>query len=157
VKSAIFNTLSPDAVEGARVLDLYAGTGALGIEALSRGAAHADFVERSPRLAALIRRNLEAAGAKDRARVYAMPAHKALGALSGPYHLVLMDPPYDDAGVAGLLARLEGAGLLADGATVVLEHAWRTPPPEGSGRLALIETRRYGDTAVSYYREEPRA
>jgi 16S rRNA (guanine966-N2)-methyltransferase len=154
VKGAIFNTLPAEAVEGARVLDLYAGTGALGIEALSRGAAHADFVERSGRMCRLISDNLEAAGLRDRSRVFAAPVERALGMLQGPYNLVLMDPPYAEPGVSGILVRLAESGLLAGGATVVLEHAHRNPPPPAAGCLVLLKTRRYGDTAVTYYRME---
>lgn len=154
VKSAIFNTLPPEAVEGARVLDLYAGTGALGIEALSRGAAHADFVERSGRMCRLIGDSLAAAGLRDRSRVFAAPVERAQGMLQGPYNLVLMDPPYAEPGVANVLARLAEPGLLADGATIVLEHAHRNPPPPAAGRLVILKTRRYGDTAVTYYRME---
>lgn len=157
VKNAIFATLPLDAIQGARVLDLYAGTGGLGIEALSRGAARVDLVERSGRLCLLIRQNLETIGARDRARVFNTTAQRALGLLSEPYDLVLLDPPYDAPGIPDLLARLGSSGLLKDGALVVLEHAWRTPPPPGTGRLALLETRRYGDTAVSYYRQAPTA
>lgn len=153
VKSAIFNILGPGALDGLRVLDLFAGTGALGIEALSQGAARADFVERSPRTALAIRRNLETAGLRDRARVLAMPVHKTLRTLEGPYDLVFMDPPYADTSAADILGTLASSKLLAPGATVILEHAARTPPPVPQG-LAQLETRRYGDTAVTYYRKE---
>ncbi|MEE9284415.1 MAG: 16S rRNA (guanine(966)-N(2))-methyltransferase RsmD [Dehalococcoidia bacterium] len=154
VRNAIFETLPPDAVEGARVLDLYAGTGALGIEALSRGAESVQFVERDRRLCRLISENLEAAHAVDAGHVLCMNATKALGLLAEPYDLVLMDPPYGAAEVAQVLGLLESRRLLTDDATVVLEHAWRDGAIDPPGRLTLQRTRRYGDTALSYYQEE---
>lgn len=154
VRGAIFNILPPQVVSGARVLELYAGTGALGIEALSRGARWVDFVEQDPEMCRLIRGNLESAGMGDRAHVYRSTAKKALSFLQEPYDLALMDPPYGSGGVEGTLARLEGSGLLKDEAVVVVEHAARTPMEARSGRLALSATRRYGDTAVSFYGRE---
>ena len=153
VKNALFETLPPDAVEDAQVLDLYAGTGALGIEALSRGARSVDFVERDRRLCRSIQDNLEAAHATESCQVLCATVMKALGRLTGPYDLVLLDPPYAATDILEVLDRLEGRGLLGDDATVVAEHAWRDKAIEPSGRLALQQTRRYGDTALSYYQE----
>ena len=153
VKNAIFATLPPDAIDDARVLDLYAGTGALGIEALSRGARSVDFVERDRRLCGSIRGNLEAAHGTEASQVLCSTVMKALDRLAGPYDLVLLDPPYGTTDVLEVLEQVERRGLLGDDATVVLEHAWRDKAIEPAGRLALQQTRRYGDTAVSYYQE----
>ena len=155
VRSAIFAVLDPDLVNGAAVLDLYAGTGALGIEALSREAEHVDFVERDRRACQLIRDNLSAAGLRDRATVYVKPVKTALALLEGPYDLVIMDPPYAETDIDRVLTQLSDAGVLGEGAVVVVEHAWREVAVERASRLALQSTRRYGDTAISFYRQEP--
>lgn len=151
VRGAIFAVLPPEIVEDARVLDLFAGSGALGIEALSRGALWADFVERDTRTASIIRENLHSAGLAEQAHVYCATAQKALGFLPGPYRLVLLDPPYGAPGVDALLARIASGDLLEADAMVVLEHAWRDGAPTAPTGLALAQTRRYGDTAVSLY------
>src|SRR3972149_32442 len=96
MRGAIFSSLDSLEADMARVLDLYAGTGALGIEALSRGAAWCDFVECDRSACELIRENLRLTGFEDRARVYRLTAERALEDLEGPYTLVLADPPYDD-------------------------------------------------------------
>lgn len=153
VRQAIFNILPQELVAGARVLDAYAGTGALGIEGLSQGARWVDFVERSPALCRLIRENLKAAGLGDRGHVYCATMKKALAFLSEPYDLVLMDPPYAEGETAEVLAALATAGLLKDEGLAVVEHAARAAVPQETGALFLLRTRRYGDTAVSLYRQ----
>ena len=158
VRGAIFNILPPHAIVEARVLDLFAGSGALGLEALSRGAQWADFVERDPRGARLIRENLQTAGLAEQAHVYCATAQKALGFLPGPYRLVLLDPPYEDPGTPAILQRIASGNHLSPGAIIVLEHAWRNGAPPAPPGLALAQTRRYGDTAVSlYHRREDTA
>jgi len=152
-REAIFDILGAAWTSGASVLDLYAGTGALGIEALSRGATHADFVERDPAVARLLRSNLESLGLAERARVAiadldrgGMPAE-----LGGPWNLVFLDPPYAGEGGARWLDRLARAPWPPDGGIVVYEHrsgSTITPPPG----LTLATERSYGDTAVSIYR-----
>ena len=96
VREAIFNVLAPY-IEGARVLDLFAGTGALGIEALSRGAVSCDFVERRAALCAIIRENLAHAHVAERGRAIQSSVHQVLSTLPGPYDLILADPPYLEA------------------------------------------------------------
>ena len=136
------------------MLDAYAGTGAMGIEGLSHGAAWVDFVERSPALCRLIRENLKAAGLEGSSHVYCATVKKALTFLSEPYDVVLMDPPYADAGTVDTVAEIAAGGLLKDKGVMVVEHAWRAPLPQRAGALSLLKTRRYGDTAVSVYRQE---
>ncbi|GIW12721.1 MAG: methyltransferase small [Tepidiforma sp.] len=148
VREAVFNILG-NAVEGARVLDLYAGTGALGIEALSRGASHATFVEGEAAcveaiLQSLSRTEFQSAAAVLRAR---LPA--ALARLSGQFDIVFMDPPYDDSSREEVLAAL--FPLLALGGCVVFEHASRYNPPVRPRGLELRDRRTYGDTAVAFY------
>lgn len=151
VRGALFNALEAMDADFSSVLDLYAGTGALGIEALSRGAESCDFVERDRAMADVIRQNLELTGFSDRARVYPIAAERALERLSGPYSLVLADPPYADAGAADLLERLARAALVEDDAVVVYEHGARDEPRGDLGPFSLAKQLRHGDSAVSIY------
>jgi 16S rRNA (guanine966-N2)-methyltransferase len=157
VREALFGILgSAGAVEGARVLDLYAGTGALAIEALSRGAAEAVLVESGREALAALRGNVAALGLEHRARVVAADVRDAVRRLPAgqPFHLVLADPPWAlvDAGDAPrALAQLAAARVLSGEATVVLEHAARSGAPDIEG-LDRTDTRRYGDTALSFYK-----
>ena len=145
VREALFSMLGD--VSGDAVLDLYAGSGALGIEALSRGANRAVFVESDPRAAATIRRNLEALGAE--AEVRRQDALRFLGAAPGSFDLVFVDPPYDSAGRLGgpLAERLPA--VLEEGALIVTESDKRTPLELG---LPLERERTYGDTRIAVYR-----
>ena len=115
--------------------DLFAGTGSLGIEALSRGAAHAAFVEFDRRQAADIRANLHAAKAQDRAAVLQADVHRAVERLEGAYDIVLMDPPYRDPFPARLVERIVERGLLAEDAVVV-----GRPPVAGRGADPMRDT-----------------
>jgi len=152
VRGAIFSALASLGADLSRVLDLYAGTGALGIEALSRGAESCDFVERDARACAAIRDNLARTGFGERARVHRGPAERALDRLEGTYTLVLADPPYATEATA-VLERLVASPRVEPGRTVlVLEHSSREEGPERLGPLSLLSRRRHGDTAVSIYR-----
>ena len=155
VKQTLFAILEPD-LDGAVVADLFAGSGAGGIEALSRGAERAVFVERHAGTARVIARNLERTGLGGRARVVTRDAIAWLddpgGAASdGPFNLVLVDPPYED--TAALHAALERIGPhLASGGQVVAKHFWRDAPPARIGLLASARVRRFGETALTFYR-----
>jgi 16S rRNA (guanine966-N2)-methyltransferase len=154
VREALFSALG--AVEGARVLDLYAGTGALGIESLSRGAAAATFVESARPAIAALRENVAALGLEGVARVVARPVADAVAgaaghAMTGPFDLVFADPPYAAvAEVPAAFAALEAAGALARGARLVVEHASRDAAPAIAGFVPR-PSRTYGDTAVTLY------
>lgn len=149
VREALFSALGD--VTGAAVLDLYAGTGALGIEALSRGARHATFVESARPALAALRENLRSLDLGDAAHVVSQPVARAVAALRGPFDLVFLDPPYAAlAEVPAALAALLAAGALAPGARVVVEHASRDTAPVVT-RLTARPTRTYGDTAVTLY------
>lgn len=140
-----------ETVKDRRVLDLFAGTGALGIEALSRGAASAVCVERGTRECAAIRENAERAGVADKLTVLAMPVARAIPSLDGPFGLVFMDPPYDDSETipATLESLLAADELLEDNAVIVVEQSSRNPADLGDLAVEEIATRRYGDTLVS--------
>jgi 16S rRNA (guanine966-N2)-methyltransferase len=149
VREAIFNIL-PD-VEGMQVLDMFAGSGALGIEALSRGAAHATFIDQGKPALAAVRANLRELGLESRSTVLAGDAVSlaARHVPALPWQLVFIDPPY-----ASDLAVRAAQALhnLADDAVIVIEHDRRNAPPEHVGSLLRTDERRYGDTLVSFYR-----
>lgn len=149
VREAIFNIL-PD-VEGMSVLDLFAGSGALGIEALSRGAAHATFVDQAKPALAAVRANLAELGLEAHSTVLAGDGvtHAGRHVPASPWQLVFIDPPYrSDLAIRSATALAH----LADDAVVVIEHDRRNPPPERIGSLLRTDERRYGDTMVSFYR-----
>jgi 16S rRNA (guanine(966)-N(2))-methyltransferase RsmD len=151
LRETLYNVLAGRVV-GARALDGFAGTGAVGIEALSRGAAHVTFVEQDPRSVRLIERNLSRCGVNDRYAIIRVRFADAQPPPAGPWDLVLLDPPY---GQAELDAALAAAGpLVAASGLVVIEHAWRDTPPERAGRLALSRRLKSGDSALAFYRVE---
>jgi 16S rRNA (guanine966-N2)-methyltransferase len=147
VKETLFAILA-ERVLDAMVLDLFAGSGAVGIEALSRGAAHCDFVEHDRRALASIRENLERAGVGDRATVHGEDVLHYLGRPAGDrFGLVFLDPPYIERAILAPLERL--VARLAPDATVVVKHHWRTPIPEPPG-LTHWRDRRFGETALTF-------
>lgn len=155
VRQALFNILGPPGPD-VHVLDLFAGSGALGLEALSRGAATATFVERARPALIALRGNLTELAVGARARVVATDVASFL-ASHGPgpaWTWIFLDPPYAAGVVAATLAALPADRLTAD-AIVMVEHAHRAPPPERSGFLLRTDLRRYGDTSLSWYRAAP--
>jgi 16S rRNA (guanine966-N2)-methyltransferase len=150
VKAAMFNIVGPR-IEGAHVLDLFAGSGAIGIEALSRGAAEVTFVDREPRGLAILRQNLDALELKDRAHVVRGDVVRWLESSPdavGRAGLVFLDPPYEDPVLDRALMALDRT--LTD-ATVVAEHS-RRQTLSSLSRLQLDRQRRYGDTVVTVFR-----
>lgn len=157
VRESLFGALeSAEALRGAAVLDLYAGSGALGLEAVSRGAASLDLVEKSPRAAAIVQRNAakvaKSVGRDAEIRVHRSAVSAFLGGPRGPFDLVFLDPPYDlpEAELTHALALL--AASLGAGATVVIERAGRSPMPTLPAGLAHERHKRYGDTALWWAR-----
>lgn len=153
VREAIFNILGP-AVREATVLDLFAGTGALGIEALSRGAKRVVFVEHHPEALKGLGRNLEALGLRDRGRVLPLAVAAALRALAAQgeqFDLVFLDPPYGAGTAATTLGALAASSLLLPEVRVVAEHSRRETLPEAIGGLEQQTLRRYGDTQIAIY------
>ncbi len=135
-----------------RVVDLFAGSGALGIEALSRGATHADFVEHDREAAQIIEANLRATGLREQASLLVQPADVGLRRVAGPIDLVLADPPYDDPGALDrALDALARPGLLSPSSVLALEHGVGARTPEHAGPLVLLRTRMHGKTRVSLY------
>jgi 16S rRNA (guanine966-N2)-methyltransferase len=140
-----------------RVLELYGGSGALAIEALSRGAERAVLVESNAAARKVIADNLLRTGLADRATVHGMPSETAVSTLSGPYDLILLDPPYDEPAVASVVERLVERGLASPSAVLIWEHARKAQPPErigegpGADGWRRVKTNVHGVAAVSLY------
>jgi 16S rRNA (guanine966-N2)-methyltransferase len=166
VKGAIFSMLEARAFQRAdetgaggrfpyaRVLDLFAGSGALGIEALSRGAEHVDFVESNPRARATIQENLARTGFTDKATIQGVNANRAVSLFRVPYDLILADPPYGDLVVPSLLQSLGGSEIVSSGTVVVIEQSRKEPASDEAGILRLARTRFHGQTAILLYETE---
>jgi 16S rRNA (guanine(966)-N(2))-methyltransferase RsmD len=153
VRTSLFDRLAPE-LPGASVLDLFAGTGALGIEALSRGAESATFVEQSPGLVRVLERNLGELGA-ERVTVRqdeALHALRTFRRTGERYHLILVDPPYESGLASRVTAELDLEHLLQPGGLLVVEHDRREALPEVRQALVLEAERRYGDTVLTFYR-----
>jgi 16S rRNA (guanine966-N2)-methyltransferase len=149
LRETIFNVLAAS-IRGSRFLDAHAGTGAVGIEALSRGAAHVTFVEQDRRAIALIRRNLAHCGVTDRHVIIPVDFARAFGREDRPsFDIIFLDPPY---GAGTLLSALDAAAPLASDATrVLIEHARRDQAPGDAGALRRIRSLSSGDSAVAFY------
>jgi 16S rRNA (guanine(966)-N(2))-methyltransferase RsmD len=157
VRVTLFDIVGP-AIAGTRVLDLFAGTGAVGIEALSRGAARAVFVERDRDALRTLRANLATLHlSREAARVVAGDALAALPGLvatEGPFDLVFLDPPYAGDLASKVLAALVGTPLLHPATEVVVQHFTKTPPRVPAGLVARREPRRFGETTLTFLRRE---
>lgn len=154
VKEAIFSMIGPY-FDGGNVLDLFAGTGGLGIEALSRGMERAVFIDLEKKSLDVVQENLKAARLEDRAEMYRTDAFRALKALAKReqrFALFFFDPPYRMKVIGELLESVQELGLAEPGAVFVAEHDSEYDPPEVAGRAERIRQTAYGDTAVSIYR-----
>jgi 16S rRNA (guanine966-N2)-methyltransferase len=155
IKGALFSMLASLGVEFDRVLDLYAGTGSIGIEALSRGASSVDFVDQAPAACAVVRANLDHTKFTDRARVHTIPVASYLTRREQPYDFVIMDPPYADPAIPDMLAKLAGSSLVQSGTIVAVGHSPRVSLPEQTGRMERIRERCHGDSCFSIYEVDP--
>jgi len=136
-----------------QVLDLFAGSGALGIEALSRGAGWVDFVEREPRCCAIIKQNLEKAKLGTHAHVYCCSVAKAISFLDKEYDIILIDPPYSDSSIGSRVTQLATSKLVGTGSTVVVTHSSHLPLSSTYATLNLIKERRHGDSCIAIYQK----
>ena len=152
VKQALFNILG-ERVRGARLLDLFAGAGGIGLEALSRDAGQVVFVDSSRESLSAIRQNVEALGCADRAVVMPSKAESFLKKPSGTFDIIVLDPPYRME-LAPLLAQIAGAGVLGEQGIVIAEHFKKQPSPERAGELELYREAVYGDTVLAFYRKQ---
>ncbi len=154
VRIALMDALTPY-LAAARLLDLFAGAGGVGLEALSRGAAHATFVERDARAAAALRDNIAGLGLGTQTRVLREDIGRALSRLEREgerFHLVFLDPPYETGLAAAALTSLAGGVLLTAPGIVVAQHLTKRPPAIGAGGLVMYRTRRFGETTLTFFR-----
>ena len=156
VKESLFNILTvlKGNFDGQRVLDICAGTGNLGVEALSRGGAAAVFIDEDRDAADLITRNLSLAGFTGRGTLLRMEATAALKLLEqseAPFDIIFLDPPYGKGISARVMAHLSNSTLLTDSTTVVIETASGEELPSSFGALSEFDSRRYGDTALHFF------
>jgi len=153
VRGAIFSILETTTSEWWRVLDLFAGSGALGIEALSRNAGWVDFVEREPRCCDIIRQNLEKTKLASQAHIYCCSVEKAISFLDKEYSIILMDPPYSNSSIGNLIAQLATSKLVGINTLVVVTHSFHHPLDSTYATLNLIKERRHGDSCIAIYQK----
>jgi 16S rRNA (guanine(966)-N(2))-methyltransferase RsmD len=158
VREACFSILGPRLI-GARFLDLFAGTGANGLEALSRGAAHSDFVESNRATRAIIEQNIARTKFQDRAMIHASTLPEGLSRLAAdrPYDVIYADPPHAFDDYTGLFTALGNAQLLARDGVVILEHASRTSVPDELSTFRRVRDTTYGETTLSFFESKPDA
>jgi 16S rRNA (guanine966-N2)-methyltransferase len=151
IKGALFNALASLGVEPEVVLDLYAGTGSVGIEALSRGASRADFVDQGRDQCATIRANLATTGFADVSTVHQAPVQSFIQGRSGPYDFVILDPPYAAPDIIETLEKVGDSALVQSGTIVVIGHWPRIELPDRIGKLDCLRHRCHGDSCFSIY------
>ncbi len=152
-KETLFDILS-DRVEGSRFLDLFAGTGSVGLEAASRGAEQVFLVESDPGALQILQKNIDQCGLKERVTVFRMDAKRSLSRLVSDrqtFSLIFLDPPYHDRLAYELISEVGEKGLLEDGGRVIAEHDRHHSLAEVYGTLSLERTRQVGDTLFSFY------
>ncbi len=157
VRGAIFSILENMAEDWDTVLDLFSGSGALGIEALSRGAGSVDFVERERTACAIIKENLEKTGLAEGARVHCTTVANALSSLKEEYGIVLIDPPYSDPSIGKVIQQLAETNLVGQDTVVVVTHSSRVSLEPNYGTLHMKKEHRHGDSTIAIFRKETRA
>jgi len=153
VRGAIFSILETTTSDWSQVLDLFAGSGALGIEALSRGAGWVDFVERAPRCCDIIRQNLEKTKLAAQAHIYCCSVAKAISFLDKEYGIILMDPPYSDLSIGKVVAQLATSKLVGTNSVVVVTHSPHLTLDSTYAPLNLVKERRHGDSCIAIYQK----
>ncbi|HEX74668.1 MAG TPA: 16S rRNA (guanine(966)-N(2))-methyltransferase RsmD [Dehalococcoidia bacterium] len=154
VRGAIFSILETTTSDWLQVLDLFAGSGALGIEALSRDAGWVDFVEREPRCCDIIRQNLERIKLASQAHIYCCSAGKAITFLDKEYSIILMDPPYSNSSIGTLVTQVATSKLVGANSIVVVTHSSHHSLNSNYATLNLIKERRHGDSYIAVYKKE---
>ena len=153
VRGAIFSILENSTDDWSQVLDLFSGSGALGIEALSRGADWVDFVEREPRCCDIIKQNLEKTKLLDKTHIYCCSVAKAISFLDKEYNIILMDPPYSDLSIGDTITQVAISKLVGPDTTVVVTHSPHLPFESSYAMLNLVKERRHGDSCIAIYRK----
>ena len=154
VRGAIFSILMSSVDDWDRVLDLFSGSGSLGIEALSRGAGSVDFVDQEPRCCAIIKENLEKTGLSNQAKVHCTTVSHAIATLEAPFNIVLMDPPYKDTSIGKTVEQLAKSQLVNTDTIVVITHSTRFKLEPRYGTLNLKREYRHGDSTIAIYKKE---
>ncbi len=154
VRGAIFSILETTTNNWGQVLDLFSGSGALGIEALSRGADWVDFVEHEPRCCDIIRQNLEKTKLAAQAHIYCCRVAKALTFLDKEYSIILMDPPYSNPSIGSLVEQLGTSKLVGADTILVVTHSPHLPLNPTYASLNLVKEHRHGDSCIAIYRKE---
>lgn len=157
VRGAIFSILATITEDWEQVLDLFAGSGALGIEALSRGAGWVDIVEREPRCCGIIRQNLEKTKLAAQAHIYCCSVVKALSFLDKEYNIILMDPPYSNSSIGNVITQLGASKLVGTHSIVVVTHSPHLQLDTAYATLNLIKEHRHGDSCIAIYEKEGRS
>ena len=154
VRGAIFSILENTAKDWSLVLDLFSGSGAMGIEALSRGAGQADFVDRESRCCDIIKENLEKTKLAEWAHVYCTGVNKAISFLDKEYSIIIMDPPYADLTIGDTIRQLANSKLVGANTTLVVTHSPRLTLEPEYDSLKIVKERRHGDSCISVYQKE---
>lgn len=156
VKESLFNIIQ-SRLEDSTILDLFAGSGNLGLESLSRGSTYAVFVEKSLKALSVIKQNIDMLGYKNKSEVIAgdvVKAISALGTSNRSFHIIFIDPPYGKGLELSVLTAIENSNILAPNGIIVLEHLTFKPQPEEVGLLKRYDVRKYGNTSISFYRKD---
>ena len=154
VRGAIFSILENMTGDWSLVLDLFSGSGALGIEALSRGAGWVDFVEHEPRCCAIIKQNLEKTKLSAQAHVYCCSVTKAISFIDKEYNIIIMDPPYAMTTIGDIIAKVATSRLVGTDTIVVVTHSPRLELSSSYPPLTLVKERRHGDSCIAVYKKE---
>jgi len=157
VRGAIFSILENTTRNWELVLDLFSGSGALGIEALSRGAGWVDFVDHEPRCCAIIRQNLEKTKLTARAHVYCCSASKAISFLDKVYGIILMDPPYANSTIGRVIDQLAISKLVGGDSVLVVTHSPHLSLDSSYAELSLTKEHRHGDSCIAIYQKEAKS
>lgn len=154
VRGAIFSMLQNLTDDWSNVLDLYSGSGAMGIEALSRGAGWVDFVDNEPRCCGIIKDNLEKTKLAENSRIYCRSVEKAIASLDKEYDIVLMDPPYSNSSIGKVINQLADSSLVTKNTTLVVTHSPRLTLSTSYGEFSVVKEQRHGDSCISIYQKE---
>ncbi len=157
VRGAIFSILESTDSDWSCVLDLFSGSGSLGIEALSRGAGWVDFVEQAPHCCDIIRQNLEKTKLKDYAHVHCCNVNKAISFFDKEYGIILMDPPYSSPLIGKTIEQLANSEIVGNETIVVVTHSQRKPLEAKYASLNLTKEHRHGDSVIALYKKEARS
>ncbi|MDN4186150.1 MAG: 16S rRNA (guanine(966)-N(2))-methyltransferase RsmD [Dehalococcoides mccartyi] len=154
VRGAMMSMLEAIAEDWSEVLDIYSGSGSLGLEALSRGAGHVDFVEHERACCDIIKQNLETIGCAGQAHVYCLDVPKAMSLLGKQYDVILADPPYRNQQIGEVLEKLGNSSLIGENTVMAVTHSAHLTLAERYGRFKMLKEHRHGDSLIAIYRKD---